>query len=168
MSNVLIGIIGVILFIGLALAGALFLGPRFQEATLNSRGSAAVQAVSQISHAVNMYEVNEGMPLPTNQINALQSKGYLKSIPKIGESPIYMLSPSGCAGCADPRSIGVVYVFADNADNRKLCGTIMRQVGGLAADREYAPTAEILVTTMGRRETGCAFDGANLFVYSRF
>jgi len=42
MSNVLIGIIGVILFIGLALAGALFLGPRFQESTNNSRGSAVI------------------------------------------------------------------------------------------------------------------------------
>ena len=42
MSNVLIGIIGVILFIGLALAGALFLGPRFQAATISSKASATV------------------------------------------------------------------------------------------------------------------------------
>src|SRR3546814_303803 len=60
MSNVLIGIIGVILFIGLALAGALFLGPRFQESTNNSRASASVQAVSQIASAANMFEVQEG------------------------------------------------------------------------------------------------------------
>ena len=60
MSNVLIGIIGVILFIGLALAGALFLGPRFQESTNNSRASAAVQAVAQVASAANMYRVQEG------------------------------------------------------------------------------------------------------------
>src|SRR3546814_18801710 len=60
MSNVLIGIIGVILFIGLALAGALFLGPRFQESTNNSRPSASVQAVSQIASAANMFAVQEG------------------------------------------------------------------------------------------------------------
>src|SRR3546814_19495658 len=60
MSNVLIGIIGVILFIGLALAGALFLGPRFQESTNNSRASASVQAVSQIASAATMFEVQEG------------------------------------------------------------------------------------------------------------
>src|SRR3546814_16068064 len=60
MSNVLIGIIGVILFIGLALAGALFLGPRFQESTNNSRASASVQAVSQIASAANMFDVQEG------------------------------------------------------------------------------------------------------------
>src|SRR3546814_6343746 len=60
MSNVLIGIICVILFIGLAPAGGRFLGPRFQESTNNSRASASVQAVSQIASAANMFEVQEG------------------------------------------------------------------------------------------------------------
>jgi len=168
MSNVLIGIIGVILFIGLALAGALFLGPRFQEATLNSRGSAAVQAVHQIANAANMYQVNEGTTLGTNQISLLQSKGYLKSIPTFGDAPLYMLASDGCAGCIDPKSIGVVYVLPNDVPSRKLCGAIMRQVGGLPAGQEYNPTAEIVATTIARRETGCAFDSANLFIYSRF
>ena len=85
MSNVLIGIIGVILFIGLALAGALFLGPRFQESTNNSRASAAVQAVSQVASAANMYRVQEGRSTnaagealtPTD----LEGAQYLKSVP---------------------------------------------------------------------------------------
>ena len=59
MSNVLIGIIGVILFIGLALAGALFLGPRFQQSTNNSKASASVQAVSQVGNAANMANVQK-------------------------------------------------------------------------------------------------------------
>ncbi len=62
MSNVLIGIIGVILFIGLALAGALFLGPRFQEATTNSKAAASVQIMKQIADAANLYTVQEGTP----------------------------------------------------------------------------------------------------------
>ena len=93
MSNVLIGIIGVILFIGLALAGALFLGPRFQEASLNSKDAASLQAVSQISNASRMYAVQEGRPIPSNPSGttlndtdsepyvALVGGGYLKSIP---------------------------------------------------------------------------------------
>jgi type II secretory pathway pseudopilin PulG len=86
MSNVLIGIIGVILFIGLALAGALFLGPRFQESTNNSRASAAVQAVSQVANAANMYRVQEGRTDYTLDATAvpatdLVSNNYLKSIP---------------------------------------------------------------------------------------
>jgi len=79
MSNVLIGIIGVILFIGLALAGALFLGPRFQESTNNSKASAQVAAMHQIANAANMYQVNEGKQ--TLDINVLKSGGYLKSVP---------------------------------------------------------------------------------------
>jgi type II secretory pathway pseudopilin PulG len=81
MSNVLIGIIGVILFIGLALAGALFLGPRFQESTNNSRASAAVQAVAQVSNAANMYKVQEGKDVAGTDPSALQTDGYLKSVP---------------------------------------------------------------------------------------
>ena len=81
MSNVLIGIIGVILFIGLALAGALFLGPRFQESTNNSRASAAVQAVSQVSNAANMYKVQEGKDVAGTDPAQLQSDSYLKSVP---------------------------------------------------------------------------------------
>lgn len=79
MSNVLIGIIGVILFIGLALAGALFLGPRFQESTNNSRASAAVQAVAQVSSAANMFRVQEGRGAA--DADALVTADYLKSLP---------------------------------------------------------------------------------------
>jgi type II secretory pathway pseudopilin PulG len=82
MSNVLIGIIGVILFIGLALAGALFLGPRFQESTNNSKASAAVQAVSQIASAANMAQVQNGSQTVTaTSTSALVTSGYLKSVP---------------------------------------------------------------------------------------
>src|SRR3546814_3622384 len=86
MSNVLIGIIGVILFIGLALAGALFLGPRFQESTNNSRASASVQAVSQIASAANMFEVQEGRiaAVISDAVvdnDDLVERGYLQSVP---------------------------------------------------------------------------------------
>jgi type II secretory pathway pseudopilin PulG len=168
MSNVLIGIIGVILFIGLALAGALFLGPRFQESTQNSKASAAIQAVSQISHAANLYRLNEGTDLPVGAINELKDKGYLKSIPTFGDAPLYQLAPDGCAGCANPKSIGVVFVLSGDASARKLCEAVMRQVGGLPAGQDYNPPGEILVTTIARRSTGCAFDSANYFIYSRY
>ncbi len=80
MSNVLIGIIGVILFIGLALAGALFLGPRFQESTNNSKAAAMVQAVSQVAHAANMYQLQEGKKIPDGSPTLL-APGYIKTIP---------------------------------------------------------------------------------------
>ena len=167
MSNVLIGIIGVILFIGLALAGALFLGPRFQEATQNSRAAAAIQGVHQITSAANMYRVQEGLPLGTGQLGLLRDKGYLKSVPNFGYGPS-LLATDGCAGCADTKSIGVVFVLSGDEDDRKLCAAVMKQVGGLPDGQEYRPMGELLVTTMAKREAGCAYDGANYFVYSRF
>lgn len=81
MSNVLIGIIGVILFIGLALAGALFLGSRFQEASSVSKAAAVMQAISQVRQAREMYELQEGKPYKDVNIGELVSQGYLKSRP---------------------------------------------------------------------------------------
>jgi len=86
MSNVLIGIIGVILFIGLALAGALFLGPRFQESTNNAKAAAVAQSVSQIAHAANLFAVSEGRSYvsSTNEntgVDELISGKYIKSRP---------------------------------------------------------------------------------------
>jgi hypothetical protein len=80
MSNVLIGIIGVILFIGLALAGALFLGPRFQQSKLQGQVAAVTMQVDQISKAYDMYKAMEGKG--TSQISVLVSGGYLKSQPQ--------------------------------------------------------------------------------------
>src|SRR3546814_17765989 len=81
MSNVLIGIIGVILFIGLALAGALFLGPRFQESPHNSRASSSVQEVSQIASAANIFEGHEGptaavLPAASRATHDTVQRGY--------------------------------------------------------------------------------------------
>jgi hypothetical protein len=101
MSNVLIGIIGVILFIGLALAGALFLGPRFQAATNDSKASAISQGTAQIARAAELYRLNEGTPFPAGQADALISKQYLKSRP---------VNPLGDAGhFYDLRSVPGTY-----------------------------------------------------------
>ena len=86
MSNVLIGIIGVILFIGLALAGALFLGPRFQQSTANAKASAIVQSLQQIQSAENLYRLNEGKSIPSGGsgealLATLRGDGYLKARP---------------------------------------------------------------------------------------
>ena len=126
MSNVLIGIIGVILFIGLALAGALFLGPRFQDATVNSKASANVQAVQQVANAAQMYQVDTGTRIRGEHDNsgvAWLSPGYLKSVPK-----------------PDPTAVGpntyayyngtVAYMqFGSDDASRRLCEAVQKQVG---------------------------------------
>ncbi len=132
MSNVLIGIIGVILFIGLALAGALFLGPRFQEATQNSKASASVQAVDQIANAARMYQVQEGRNIPGNSNGttlatttepayiALVGGGYLKTVPN---NPAKSGSPY-----VGPIE-GNDYALMGMGPDASLCRRINEQVG---------------------------------------
>ncbi len=60
MSNVLIGIIGVILFIGLALAGALILGDDFRTSRASTIASTMVAQMQQISAAVTMRNIKTG------------------------------------------------------------------------------------------------------------
>lgn len=122
MSNVLIGIIGVILFIGLALAGALFLGPRFQESTNNSRAAASVQAVSQVASAANMHRVQEGRGAA--DVATLVTEDYLKSVPS---------NPTGTslpAMTGDANTITGRYVVMELGDNAAaVCDAINKQSG---------------------------------------
>lgn len=80
MSNVLIGIIGVILFIGLALAGALILGDDFRTASSASKASAVVAQMQQMAAAINMYEVKTGQTF-TLQDPVILVPRFLKSLP---------------------------------------------------------------------------------------
>ena len=79
MSNVLVGIIGVILFIGLALAGALFLGPRFQESSANAQASAMTASLKQAVDAANLWKLDQGNPRIAQQDTSFLAPGYLKN-----------------------------------------------------------------------------------------
>ena len=80
MSNVLIGIIGVILFIGLALAGALILGDDFRSASHDSKAAASVQTLSQVAAAVNMHNLKRGTSLSGGTLTTLVPR-FLKAVP---------------------------------------------------------------------------------------
>ena len=147
MSNVLIGIIGVILFIGLALAGALFLGPRFQEATTNSKASAMVQSLSQTANSVNMYRVQEGTPLlasnfVTNMQTLVDSK-YLKSLPT---NPSYSQGMVTVDPNGNGSAVPVDHVYSATGPEassvaKNICVAIERQAG--ATDPNARMTAQI-------------------------
>jgi len=151
MSNVLIGIIGVILFIGLALAGALFLGPRFQESTIDSKAAASVQALSQMANAANMYRLQEGRPFQSGYIKPLADSGYMKTIPS---------NPVDIGGGFDARTSGggvfegdaaVIGMGVGQGDTAsKICSSIARQAGQTLVDG-LAPT----VTAYPSNPIGC-------------
>jgi len=130
MSNVLIGIIGVILFIGLALAGALFLGPRFQEATANSKAAATVQAISQVARAIELYEVQEGRQYPSGSTSPLVAAGYMKSNIVNPMNSEWLVDTRGLDGASGTGSAGVAAVGAfQTGNNVKVCAAIARQSG---------------------------------------
>ena len=153
MSNVLIGIIGVILFIGLALAGALFLGPRFQESTNNSRASAAVQAVSQVANAANMYQVQEGKVYTSTASTTAQGlvdAQYLKSIPS---------NPTGSTGGAinvDGVAKNVTMTLGTNAS--AVCNAIAKQTGSAKTDGTAPASAT--------GTSGCYTDGTTYTAFA--
>jgi hypothetical protein len=130
MSNVLIGIIGVILFIGLALAGALFLGPRFQQATANSKAAATVQAISQVARALELYEVQEGRQYVAGTTSTLISAGYMKAPIPNPMNPEWMVDTRGLDGVSGSGPAGVAAVGAyQTGNNVQACAAIARQSG---------------------------------------
>jgi hypothetical protein len=123
MSNVLIGIIGVILFIGLALAGALFLGPRFQEATVNSKASAEISQVHQYAAAISMFELQEGEKYDDSKSDRL-IPAYLKTLPRNTGGTNY-------AGYFVLNGVPVTFMnLSYNGLDKAICEAIQRQLTG--------------------------------------
>jgi len=164
MSNVLIGIIGVILFIGLALAGALFLGPRFQEATITSKTSAVVQALSQVSHAAAMYQVQEGKALRATDhatnVQTLADRHYLKSLVTnpMNREPMITVDVLGYG-----RDLPVDHVYTtlgtiDDPVARAVCKDVERRQGNPDPEASLAPITdpnEWGSRVAARRSMGC-------------
>jgi len=152
MSNVLIGIIGVILFIGLALAGALFLGPRFQDSSTDSKAAAVTQQLKQVADAASLYTIQEGNLPPTENdgIPALVAAGYLKTAPS---NPItgqrYVVSGSPSDGINKAKMIYTL--IGEGEIGKKVCLMIQRQSGGPVSEVEN-PEYPSLVTF---RQRGC-------------
>jgi len=86
MSNVLIGIIGVILFIGLALAGALILGDEFRSSRSSTQAAKVVSDMQQISAAINMRDLKLGTRMSATDYDtnvAALIPRFLKSAPLV-------------------------------------------------------------------------------------
>ena len=77
MSNVLFGLIGVIIFIGLAIAGAVVLGAEFTRSSAATKATRYISELDQIAQAANMYELKTGRRLPATSHTALLSPRFL-------------------------------------------------------------------------------------------
>ncbi len=171
MSNVLIGIIGVILFIGLALAGALFLGPRFQESTNNAKASASVQAVSQIASAIEMYRVQEGTPVSAQSItsSSVLVPGYLKTMPvnPVTASSSYLgLDSSGAYGPGNPVSI-IAMAIGSDTKAKAVCEAVQRQSGQLAPSAVFDDSPKAFSSAALPTTSGCHTNGSSYLVFQK-
>jgi hypothetical protein len=137
MSNVLIGIIGVILFIGLALAGALFLGPKFQSASNDSKAAAVMQGLQQTVNAYEMRRLNEGAVISADKGNdvtqMLIDGGYLKSSfrnPLNRSIGIIAVDDGGTQSASKPiASIVMTLEAGSNTTARDVCRLIEKRAG---------------------------------------
>lgn len=125
MGQMLIYILGTFVGILLVVAGAVNLGPQFREGTNNSRASAAVQMVSQVAAADNMYTVQVGVDAPLGTLNgthALVQMGFLKSVPN---NPTSTDSAHAPAIEVIEGSRVITMPIYDNGE--KICRSINRQ-----------------------------------------
>ena len=161
MSNVLIGIIGVILFIGLALAGALFLGPRFQESSNTSKASAITTVMKQVADATSLYELNEGVQLKAvsaNQYAGFLAPGYLKSIPVLPHSglPVQLIDHSG-SNISGSRAVMYYSNIGTDAQAKAICREIEKGAGAAdpAESQDPAKVASWDGWTNSHKRIGC-------------
>ena len=119
MANVLLGIVGVILFIGLAVAGALFLGDQFRKATARNDATIVLAQIQQMTQAIEMHRLKSGTQTFTCQPLTNLVPRYLKSIP-VAPTPVAR------------RNAGD-YRFQPQANNDLVTDTNPLQAAGLPA-----------------------------------
>lgn len=177
MSNVLVGIIGIILFIGLALAGAMFLGPRFKESRNTALASATVQTVSQVSNAANMYAVENQQHIAAgSDPDILRIGGYLRSVPPnpTGVENLRLLSVD-----ATLTGVGAYAIVRLNPDSAasQICAAIVRQTAngndtiGIDGVPEVSGPAQIPYGPSGCFKAVAGFGNIaadNYYAFSRF
>lgn len=161
MSNLLIGIIGVALFIGLAMGAALFVGPQFDEAQTNAQASDTVQAVASVASSVNSYRLATGYSVgpALASTQALVDAGYLRDVPANtalnGRQPqIVNAAGVDSANSGAPATFSPKYVIMSLGANQDLCTLIERKVGTISSGSTVSATSRAMEGAVNR-QVGC-------------
>ena len=157
MSNVLIGIIGVILFIGLALAGALILGDDFRSSNAESKAAAIASLMQQSAQAVNMYQLKTGRVLPSAHAGdyaAFIGPRFIRSAPV---NPVngmgFLVNNQGGGHDADP-AVQIYTSLGNDASAKAVCKAIEGMAGTVDTEAAVQPTSYRDRTTANKR-FGC-------------
>lgn len=156
-SNVLIGIIGVILFIGLALAGALILGDDFRGASAESKAAAIASLMQQSAQAVNMYQLKTGRILPSSAAEnyaAVIGPRFLKTSPlnPVNGNPFLVNNQGG--GHDSTPSVQIYTSLGNDVIAKAVCKAIEGMAGVVDTEAAVQPAPYRDRTTANKR-LGC-------------
>jgi hypothetical protein len=128
MSNVLIGIVGVVLFIGLSLAGASFFGPVMTDSMTEARASGVVQIMSTTAKAVSMRNREQETTTPASADSSSLVPDYLVEVPvnPVNGNPVMLVNANGTTAGGMTRLI----VTKMTTNDAGMCAYIDRQGGG--------------------------------------
>lgn len=158
MSNVLIGIIGVVLFIGLALAGALLLGDDFKSANNDTKGAAVVQAMNQTANAVQMYKLKTGGTKRAENLTDTSQliPRFMKVAPvnPVTNTPNIILGDVW-GNASSGAAVGVIMPLGDTDEAKNVCESIQRQSGQIAPTAPFDSAYKNLQAATWTTETGC-------------
>jgi len=146
-----IGIIGIVVVIGLAIAGAVYFGDQFQQSRTKSRAAAAVAATSQVAHAATLAYTTDGVQLnaAADVTAQLVTPGYLSSIPTNpvvpANAPRLMTAAGAVASGAAQVAVMDLGAGAAGSATDLACAQIANQTGQ-SPDATTSPTATNFAT----------------------
>lgn len=157
MSNVLIGIIGVILFIGLALAGALILGDDFKSSNAESKAAAISSMMQQSAQAVNMYQLKTGQVLSSAHAGSFATVIGPRFIKTSPTNPLngnaFLVNNQGGGHDATP-AVQIYTSLGNDASAKAVCKAIEAMAGSTDPEAAVQPTSYRDRTTANKR-FGC-------------
>lgn len=173
MSQMFIGIIGIVVVIGLAIAGAVYFGDQFQQSKTKSRAAAAVAGTSQVAHAATLAYATDGSVLTAaaDVTAQLVTPGYLKSIPS---NPVVSANGPKLMTAAGVVASGNAEVAV--MDLGSAADTVCTQIGIQTGQLTSGSTTSATGTTFPTNVSGCvkAATGAgagltvgNFYAYTR-
>lgn len=110
MSNVLIAIVGLILFVGLAIAGTMYLGDAWEQTRRESEAVQVLEQMNQVMSAVSLFQTERRVELfgGSDIRSILVANGYLK---------IYPISPI--------MSDDYIFQSSENVDSNSVIGDVV-------------------------------------------
>jgi hypothetical protein len=135
MSNVLVGIIGVILFIGLALAGALLLGNDFMTASATTQGAVLSSQLQQLSQAYLGMKMRRGITLQADvNGNLAQTLINNKALAGMPTNPVMTansyLTADAAGTVGSTNELGVIFTrLGQSAKAKDICYSIEETAG---------------------------------------